>query len=165
VEIVVKMMGIPAFQRSSCWSSASVSSSSLLLLPPPLPTVQSSSSSPSSCSWWHKNRPPVNCCTVKLATKFLSSPVIDFQYYYKRKEASIAVVRAVASPSSPSSPMPAQQAVEEEEEKFASNEVTVVGAGPAGCLLAIYLLRRGLSVNLFEKREATKGQPVTPLLV
>jgi hypothetical protein len=121
VEIVVKMMGIPAFQRSSCWSSASVSSSSLLLLPPPLPTVQSSSSSPSSCSWWHKNRPPVNCCTVKLATKFLSSPVIDFQYYYKRKEASIAVVRAVASPSSPSSPMPAQQAVEEEEEKSASN--------------------------------------------
>jgi flavin-dependent dehydrogenase len=44
-------------------------------------------------------------------------------------------------------------------------EVTVVGAGPAGCLLAIYLLRRGFSVKLFEKREATKGQPVTPLLV
>ncbi len=38
-------------------------------------------------------------------------------------------------------------------------EVTVVGAGPAGCLLAIYLLRRGFSVNLFEKREATLAQP------
>jgi kynurenine 3-monooxygenase len=35
----------------------------------------------------------------------------------------------------------------------------VVGAGPAGCLLAIYLLRRGFSVNLFDKREATISQP------
>ncbi len=43
-------------------------------------------------------------------------------------------------------------------------EVTVVGAGPAGCLLAIYLLRRGFSVNLFEKREATIAQPGIPLL-
>jgi kynurenine 3-monooxygenase len=67
---------------------------------------------------------------------------------------------AVASPSSSSSSTPAQQAVEEEEkETLASNEVIVVGAGPAGCLLAIYLLRRGFSVNLFEKREATIAGP------
>ncbi|KAG0559441.1 hypothetical protein KC19_10G105000 [Ceratodon purpureus] len=31
-------------------------------------------------------------------------------------------------------------------------EVVVVGAGPAGCLLAHYLLRRGFSVHLFDKR-------------
>ncbi|KAH9564208.1 hypothetical protein CY35_04G013600 [Sphagnum magellanicum] len=155
-------MRIPAFQRSSWWSSASVSSSSLLLLPPSLPTVQSSSSSssPSSCSCWHKNRPTVNCCSTKIAIKLFSSPVIDSQYYYKRRKASTAVVMAVTSPSSSSSSTPAQQAVEEEEkETLASNEVTVVGAGPAGCLLAIYLLRRGFSVNLFEKREATIAQP------
>jgi ribulose 1,5-bisphosphate synthetase/thiazole synthase len=72
---------------------------------------------------------------------------------------------AVASPSSSSSSTPAQQAVEEEEkETLASNEVTVVGAGPAGCLLAIYLLRRGFSVNLFEKREATIAGSGMPLL-
>ena len=28
----------------------------------------------------------------------------------------------------------------------------IVGAGPAGCLLSHYLLRRGFSVHLFEKR-------------
>ncbi len=121
VEIVVKNMRIPAFQRSSWWSSASVSSSSLLLLPPSLPTVQSSSS-PSSCSCWHKNRPTVNCCSTKIAIKLFSSPVIDSQYYYKRRKASTAVVMAVTSPSSSSSSTPAQQAVEEEEkETLASN--------------------------------------------
>ncbi|CAK9874098.1 unnamed protein product [Sphagnum jensenii] len=121
------------------------------------------SPSSSSCSLWPNNRPTVNCCSTKIAIKLLSSPVIDCQYYYKRQKASTAVVMALPSPSSLSSSMPAQQAVEEEEgkkeEKPPSNEVTVVGAGPAGCLLAIYLLRRGFSVNLFDKREATISQP------
>ena len=30
----------------------------------------------------------------------------------------------------------------------------MVGAGPAGCLIAHYLLRRGFSVHLFEKLPA-----------
>ncbi|CAM6071862.1 unnamed protein product [Sphagnum tenellum] len=161
MEIVVKpVMTIPVLQRSSCWSSASVSSSPPLLLLPSLSGLQYSSSSSSSCRCWTKNLPAVNCYSTKIATKHLSSPVIGCRYYYKRQNSSTAVAMAVASPSSSSSSTPAQQAVEEEEkETLASNEVTVVGAGPAGCLLAIYLLRRGFSVNLFEKREATIAGP------
>lgn len=39
-------------------------------------------------------------------------------------------------------------------------EVVVVGAGPAGCLLAHYLLRRGFSVHLFDKRPS--APPLQP---
>ncbi len=124
MEIVVKpVMTIPVLQRSSCWSSASVSSSPPLLLLPSLSGLQySSSSSSSSCSCWTKNLPTVNCYSTKIATKRLYSPVIDCRYYYKRQNSSTAVVMAVASPSSSSSSTPAQQAVEaEEKETLASN--------------------------------------------
>ncbi|XP_024389869.1 uncharacterized protein [Physcomitrium patens] len=38
-------------------------------------------------------------------------------------------------------------------------EVVVVGAGPAGCLLAHYLLRRGFFVHLFDKRAGAPSSP------
>ncbi len=123
MEIVVKpVMTIPVLQRSSCWSSASVSSSPPPLLLPSLSGLQYSSFSSSSCRCWTKNLPAVNCYSTKIATKHLSSPVIGCRYYYKRQNSSTAVAMAVASPSSSSSSTPAQQAVEEEEkETLASN--------------------------------------------
>ncbi len=126
MEIVVKpVMTIPVLQRSSCWSSASVSSSPPLLLLPSLSGLQySSSSSSSSCRCWTKNLPTVNCYSTKIAKKHLSSPVIGCRYYYKRQNSSTAVAMAVASPSSSSSSTPAQQAVEEEEKETVASNVS-----------------------------------------
>ncbi len=41
-----------------------------------------------------------------------------------------------------------------------STRVTLIGAGLAGCLLAIYLARRGFSVQIFERRPDMRKQPM-----
>ncbi|HEX2223508.1 MAG TPA: FAD/NAD(P)-binding protein, partial [Thermoanaerobaculia bacterium] len=34
----------------------------------------------------------------------------------------------------------------------AKTKITLVGAGPSGCLLALYLARRGFQIELYERR-------------
>ena len=41
-----------------------------------------------------------------------------------------------------------------------STKVTLIGAGLAGCLLAIYLARRGISVQVFERRPDMRKQAI-----
>jgi len=42
-----------------------------------------------------------------------------------------------------------------------SNKITLVGAGPAGSLLAIYLAKRGFRVEIFERRPDMRKTPIS----
>lgn len=42
-----------------------------------------------------------------------------------------------------------------------SNRVTLIGAGPAGSLLAIYLAQRGFAVEIFERRPDMRQTPIS----
>ncbi len=41
-----------------------------------------------------------------------------------------------------------------------TKDITLIGAGLAGCLLAIYLARRGFAVKIFERRADMRRQGV-----